>query len=77
MNKRLIFVSGVQKERAAERRAAHDYVRGDALLRKYFDVLLFEGLPAMDRRPDHLYLGKVDKRTCLSGHLPASSTRYG
>jgi predicted HTH transcriptional regulator len=69
MNKRLIFVSSVQKELAPERRAVHDYVRGDALLRRYFDVFLFEDLPATDRRPDDLYLDKVDKCTVYLGIL--------
>jgi ATP-dependent DNA helicase RecG len=45
MNKRLIVVSSVQKELAPERCAVHDYVRGDALLLRYFDVFLFEDLP--------------------------------
>ncbi len=62
-------MSSVQKELAAERRAVHDYVRGDALLRRYFDVFLFEDLPATDRRPDDLYLDKVDKCTVYLGIL--------
>jgi predicted HTH transcriptional regulator len=69
MNKRLIFVSSVQKELAPERRAVHDYVCGDALLRRYFDVFLFENLPATDRRPDDLYLNQVDKCTVYLGIL--------
>lgn len=69
MKKRLIFVSSVQKELTAERRAVYDYVRGDALLRKYFDVFLFEDLPATDRKPDDLYLDKVDKCTVYLGIL--------
>jgi predicted HTH transcriptional regulator len=56
-----IFVSSVQKELAAERRAVRDFVEGDALLRRFFDVFLFEDLPASDRRADEVYLEEVDR----------------
>jgi ATP-dependent DNA helicase RecG len=55
-----IFVSGVQKELQQERRALKEFVLGDALLRRYFDVFLFEDLPASDRKADDLYLKKVE-----------------
>ena len=54
-----IFVSSVQREFAAERAALRDYLRGDPLLRRFFDVFLFEDAPASDRRPDDLYLDEV------------------
>ena len=54
-----IFISGVQKELKAERRALRDYIHGDALLRKFFEVFMFEDLPASDRRADKVYLEKV------------------
>lgn len=54
-----IFVSSVQKELAAERRAVRDFVNDDALLRRFFDVFLFEDLPASDRRADDVYLNEV------------------
>ena len=54
-----IFVSSVQKELQAERQAVRDFVRGDALLRRFFDVFLFEDLPASDRRADDVYLDEV------------------
>jgi hypothetical protein len=41
-----IFVSYAQKQLAAERRAVHDFVEGDALQQRFFDVFLFEDLPA-------------------------------
>jgi ATP-dependent DNA helicase RecG len=44
-----IFISSVQKELAAERRALKDYIHGDPLLRRFFEVFLFEDLPASDR----------------------------
>lgn len=56
-----IFVSSVQKELAAERRALRDFVEGDALLRRFFKVFLFEDLPASDRRADAVYLDEVDR----------------
>ena len=37
MNER-IFISSVQKELQAERQAVRDFVRGDPLLRRFFDL---------------------------------------
>ena len=54
-----IFISSVQKELAAERRALQDYIQGDPLLRRFFEVFLFEDLPATDRRADAVYLDEV------------------
>ncbi len=45
MNVRL-FISSVQKELAEERAALRDYLRGAALLRRFFEVFLFEEIPA-------------------------------
>lgn len=59
--KSVIFVSSVQKELAAERRALKDYIQGDPLLRRFFEVFLFEDLPASDRRADDVYLDEVDR----------------
>ena len=44
-----IFISSVQKEFKKERSALKDYIYGDPLLSKFFDVFLFEDLPALDR----------------------------
>jgi len=63
----LIFVSSVQKELAAERQAVRDFVRGDALLGRYFSVFLFEELPAKDRRADELYLDFVERSAVYLG----------
>ncbi|HYI11544.1 MAG TPA: DUF4062 domain-containing protein [Thermoanaerobaculia bacterium] len=57
--KERIFVSSVQKELAAERQALRDYVRGDKLLSRYFEVFLFEDVPAADRHVGAVYLGEV------------------
>ncbi len=54
-----IFISSVQKEFAGERAALRDYLRGDALMRRFFEVFLFEDIPAADRRTDDLYLDEV------------------
>src|ERR1041385_2368154 len=56
-----IFISSVQKELATERRALKDYIQGDPLLRRFFEVFLFEDLPASDRRADEVYLAEVDQ----------------
>ena len=56
-----IFISSVQKELAEERRALRDFVHGDPLLRRFFDVFLFEDIPATDRRADEVYLQQVDR----------------
>ncbi|MFH0880908.1 MAG: DUF4062 domain-containing protein [Lentisphaerota bacterium] len=59
--KKRIFISSVQKELAAERRALKDYIQADPLLRRFFDVFLFEDLPASGRRADEVYLKEVDR----------------
>ena len=61
MSRRLIFISSVQKELQPERISLRDFIRGDALLRKQFDVFLFEELPASDRKADDVYLEMVEK----------------
>ncbi len=62
-----IFVSSVQKELAEERRAVKAFVEGDALLRRFFSVFLFENLPAADARADAVYLGEVDRSALYVG----------
>jgi predicted HTH transcriptional regulator len=55
-----IFISSVQKEFAAERAALGEFVAGDALLSKLFETFIFErDIPAVDRRPDEVYLDEV------------------
>jgi predicted HTH transcriptional regulator len=58
-HRKRIFISSVQKELQAERRAIKDFVQNDPLLRRFFDVFLFEDLPAQDRRADNVYLEEV------------------
>ena len=64
-----IFISSVQKEFADERRALRDYLHGDPTLRRFFEVFLFEGLPASDRRADAVYLDEVARRDIYIGLL--------
>jgi hypothetical protein len=56
-----IFISSVQKELAAERRALKEFVHNDALLKQHFEVFLFEDLAARDQRADKVYLDEVDR----------------
>jgi ATP-dependent DNA helicase RecG len=65
--KATIFVSSVQKELAEERGALAEHVREDPLLRRFFDVFLFEELPAKDRRADEVYLDKIDEAAVYVG----------
>ncbi|HQP29439.1 MAG TPA: ATP-binding protein [Syntrophales bacterium] len=58
--RKTLFVSSVQKELDAERRAVKNFVQNDPLLRRFFDVFLFEDLPASDRRADDVYLDEVE-----------------
>ena len=61
MNPLRIFISSVQGEFAEERAALRDYIRADVLIRRFFDVFLFEDVPASDQRPDQLYLDEVER----------------
>lgn len=56
-----IFISSAQKEFAIERAALRDYLRGDALMRRFFEPFLFEEMPAADRRVDTVYLEEVQR----------------
>jgi hypothetical protein len=64
-----IFISSVQKELEAERRAVKAFIEGDPLLRRYFTAFLFEDLPAADRRADEVYLDEVDRCSVYVGLL--------
>ncbi|MFA4981454.1 MAG: DUF4062 domain-containing protein [Candidatus Omnitrophota bacterium] len=56
-----IFISSVQKEFKDERKALRDYIHSDALLNRFFEVFLFEDLPASNRHPDKAYIDEVKK----------------
>ena len=56
-----IFLSSVQNEFAREREALRAYLREDPMMRRFFEVFLFEDVPATDRPPDELYLDEVER----------------
>lgn len=56
-----IFISSVQREFAKERKNLASYIRQDAILGKFFDVFLFEEVPAQERTADGVYLPEVDE----------------
>ena len=56
-----LFISSVQKELAKERAVLRDWLRNDALMRRFFEPFLFEDVPAADRRADELYLDEVER----------------
>ncbi len=56
-----LFISSVQKELQQERRAVKKFVQGDVLLKRFFDIFLFEDLPASDRKADDVYLEQVSR----------------
>lgn len=62
-----IFVSGVQREFSDERRSIREFIHSDPLLKQFFQVFLFEDLPAADHRPDEVYLDEVDHCTIYLG----------
>lgn len=56
-----VFVSSVQKELAAERRAIKEFITKDPLLSRFIgDVFLFEDIPAGDRKSRDTYLKEVE-----------------
>ena len=67
MSRIRIFISSVQKEFAQEREILRDYLRENPLARRFFNVFLFEDVPALDRRPDDLYLDEVQKSELYVG----------
>lgn len=69
-----IFLSSVQKELSEERRALKNYIEGDTLLSRYFDLFLFEDLPASDQRVDAVYLDEV---THCNVYLGLFGDQYG
>ena len=62
-----VFVSSVQSEFAAERQALKDYFRDDPLMRRFFELFLFEDVPACDRSADSVYMREIDKADVYVG----------
>ena len=55
-----IFISSVQREFAKERKALAQYIREDAILGKFFEVFVFEEVPAQEHSAVEVYLAEVD-----------------
>ena len=74
-NRYRLFISSVQKELAAERRAVKDFISHDPLLSRFIsDVFLFEDIPAGDRKPDDIYLDEVEQ---CDIYLAILGNKYG
>lgn len=70
-----IFISSVQEELAEERRAVKSFITQDHLLSRFFsEVFLFEDISAADRKPDDIYLDKVEH---CDIYLGIFGNRYG
>lgn len=65
----LVFVSSVQKELSSERRAVREFINNDPLLKRFFDLFLFEDVAAKDRRAEQIYLDEVDRCAIYLGIL--------
>lgn len=71
MAKYKIFISGNQKELHNERFAIKEIVNSNEALRNYFDVFLFEDMPAKGKSPISAYLKHIensDVYICLIGN---------
>jgi len=55
-----IFISSVQKEFLRDRKELAGYIRRDAILGRFFEVFLFEEVPAQDQSASGVYLSEVD-----------------
>ena len=67
-----IFISSVQREFAEERKLLAEYIRKDAILGKFFEVFLFEEVPAQERSASDVYLSEVDACDIYLGILGAT-----
>lgn len=62
-----IFISSNQKELSEERTAIKNVILNNPTLRNYFDVFLFEDLPAKGKSPKSAYLKEVDNSDIYLG----------
>ncbi len=51
-----LFISRGQREFSAERREVAEYIRQNAVMRRFFEPFLFEELPARDVSSEQAYL---------------------
>ncbi len=69
-----IFVSSVQKEFEQERLKLFEWITADPFLGKFFEVFLFEKLPAMDNTPQQVFLNEIGQCEIYLGLL---GKKYG
>ncbi len=58
---KLIFVSSPQSEFARERKELCYFVLTDPYLKQYFDVFIFENLPANEQNPQNNYRDRIEE----------------
>ncbi len=68
----LIFVSSPQSEFEIERKEICYFILTDPYLKQYFDVFLFENLPACEQNPQYNYREKVEESEIYLGLFGAS-----
>ncbi|MEX0811220.1 MAG: DUF4062 domain-containing protein [Chitinophagales bacterium] len=64
-----IFLSSVQKEFEQERFKLFNWITADPFLGKFFEVFLFEKLPALDNTPQHVFLDEIGQCEIYLGIL--------
>lgn len=64
-----IFVSSVQKEFEQDRLKLFEWITRDPFLGKFFEVFLFEKLPAMDNTPQQVFLDEIGQCEIYLGIL--------
>lgn len=64
-----IFVSSVQKEFEQERLKLFEWITADPFLGKFFEVFLFEKLPAMDNTSQQVFLNEIGQCEIYLGIL--------
>ncbi|PKP57072.1 MAG: hypothetical protein CVT88_09380 [Candidatus Altiarchaeales archaeon HGW-Altiarchaeales-1] len=62
-----LFVSGVQEELKTERKAVKNLIIENPLLKDYFNVFLFEDLPAKSKSSKKSYVDEVSKSHVYTG----------
>ncbi len=74
MQKSKVFISSVQKEFAEERKALYRHFLNNALLKDFYEPVMFEKLPAAASAPDRVYLEEVGNSQL---YLMLLGTEYG
>ena len=64
-----IFVSGNQSELSKERLAVKEVINDNSVFKRFFDVFLFEDVPATSQRPNMTYIGEVKNSDIFIGIL--------